>query len=268
MPSLYRRISVPSARSSASVPFPAKFIGGAVGDYWIGSDLTRLFTDSAETANVASNGDPIGSWKGQLDAFSITQAVAGNKPLWNAADNSVRLPYYKFLDTLVGGTLFAAGEESSLLIYAKLVDFGYGASGDSIIEVFDGSGYMPIGLHTGGYFTGLSHGQIRYAKNDGSAQSGGYISFPESEPVQTDFRAVAYSRSGSADTRGAYAHNTKYAGDPDYSGPYERDSNITAVKADGNLSSFKIHVKMIVAARKGMSSEDVAGLIDYAESLP
>lgn len=257
-------------RSAAPTAFDPVSMFAGLGDYWIGSDLTRLFTDSAETTNVAANGDPIGSWKGQLDAFSITEPVAGNKPLWNAADNSVRLPYYKFLSTLVGGNIFAANEPASLFVYAKLVDYSYGAAGDPLVFVQDTSGYIPAGLNTGGYGGGGDNGQVRAAIFDGSASWGAPAGYDVSAPAKTAFRAAAMARSADSASRGTWMqvlHNN--GSDNTHFAVYTpRNCPNMGLYADGDPFSFKTHVKMIAAGRVALTDDDVANLIAYAETLP
>lgn len=59
-------------------------------DYWVWDDTSRLKQDSAGTIAVASPGDPIGFWRGQLDVITLTQANAPAKPAF-AADG-ISLP--------------------------------------------------------------------------------------------------------------------------------------------------------------------------------
>lgn len=48
-------------------------------DLWRWHDLTRLWTTSALSTPVASVGDPVGGWRGQLDAYTLIQAVANSR---------------------------------------------------------------------------------------------------------------------------------------------------------------------------------------------
>lgn len=53
-------------------------------DYGVWDDLTRLFQNSDGTGAVASPGDPVGYWMGQLDTLALVQATIGNKPAFAA----------------------------------------------------------------------------------------------------------------------------------------------------------------------------------------
>lgn len=70
--------ALPAARAP-EVPdnYPALVPG--ISDYWINTDTTRLWTTSALSTNVNAAGDPVGGWRGQLDARTLTQATAGTR---------------------------------------------------------------------------------------------------------------------------------------------------------------------------------------------
>lgn len=48
-------------------------------DLWKWNDLTRLWTTSELSTPVASVGDPVGAWRGKLDAYTLIQEVANSR---------------------------------------------------------------------------------------------------------------------------------------------------------------------------------------------
>lgn len=80
--SLLTLLSTPAAAGGGGPWSPGSI--ASIIDYGLWDDTTRLKQNSDGTGAVASAGDPVGWWRGQLDVLTLTQAVAANKPQYAA----------------------------------------------------------------------------------------------------------------------------------------------------------------------------------------
>jgi hypothetical protein len=87
---------------------PANLYAGD-GDWYLATDLTTLFQDSAKTTAAAANSDPIGAWVGQMGVGpDITQATGANKPLLFVSGGETAVGFPATTNVWLIGTLSPA----------------------------------------------------------------------------------------------------------------------------------------------------------------
>ena len=60
----------------------ALFRNGEYGDYWDARDATKLYENTGDSSPNVVDGDPVGKWVGQRGVITLSQSVAGSKPVW------------------------------------------------------------------------------------------------------------------------------------------------------------------------------------------